>query len=98
MAPTVIAAGANTRTLTLFNDTFTGTRLDVSWSLRQGAPDGAVVASGSLTPDIAPGDHAQLPISFTAPSTTGLLYLDIRVEKPNHGVRFQDASTVYQVQ
>ena len=98
VAPTVIAAGANTRTLTLFNDTFTGTRLDVSWSLRQGAPDGAVVASGSLTPDIAPGDHAQLPISFTAPSTTGLLYLDIRVEKPNHGVLFQDASTVYQVQ
>ena len=98
VAPTVIAAGANTRILTLFNDTFNGTRLDVSWSLRQGAPDGAVVASGSLTPDIAPGDHAQLPISFTAPSTTDLLYLDIGVEKPNHGVLFQDASTVYQVQ
>lgn len=98
VAPTVIAAGANTRILTLFNDTFTGTRLGVSWSLRQGAPDGAVVASGSLTPDIAPGEHAQRPISFTAPATTDLLYLDIRVEKPGQGVLFQDASTVYQVQ
>ena len=98
VAPSVIAAGENTRTLTVFNDTFTGTRLEVTWSLRQGVPDGAVVASGSLTPDIAPGDHAAVPISFTAPVTTDPLYLDIRVEKPSHGVLFQDASTVYQVQ
>ena len=40
----------------------------------------------------------QLPISFTAPATTDLLYLDVRVEKPSQGVLFQDASTVYQVQ
>ena len=86
VAPSVIAAGENTRTLTVFNDTFTGTRLEVTWSLRQGAPDGAVVASGSLTPDIAPGDHAPVSISFTAPVTTDLLYLDIRVEKPGQGV------------
>ena len=39
VAPSVMPAGAPTRTLTVFNDTFTGTRLDVKWSLRQGAPD-----------------------------------------------------------
>ena len=94
----MIPAGATTRTLTVFNDTFTETRLDVKWSLRQGAPDGAVVAGGNLTPDIPLGDHARLAISFTAPSTPDLLYLDIRVEKPGQGVLFQDASTVYQVQ
>lgn len=98
VAPSAIGAGANTRTLTVFNDTLTESRLEVTWSLRLGAPDGAVVAGGSLTPDIAPGDHTALPISFTAPATTDLLYLDIRVETPNHGVLFQDASTVYQVQ
>lgn len=98
VAPSAIAAGANTRTLTVFNDTFAGTRLDVTWNLRQGAPDGAVVASGILAPDIAPGDRASVPISFTAPATTDLLYLDVRVEKPGEGVLFQDASTVYQVQ
>ncbi len=98
MAPSVIAAGANTRTLTVFNDTFTGTRLDMSWSLRQGAPDGAVVASGSLSPDVAPGDHVPLPILLPLRPQRICCTSTSASRCESQGVLFKDASTVYQVQ
>ncbi|MFE5671020.1 glycoside hydrolase family 2 TIM barrel-domain containing protein [Agromyces sp. NPDC056523] len=98
IAPSTISAGMNTRTLTVFNDTFAGERVNVTWGLRQGSPTGPVVDGGTLTPTIALGEHVKLPITFAAPDTTEAVYLDIRVEKPGNGVLFQDASTVYKVQ
>ena len=75
-----------------------GRQLNVTWSLHQGAPEGPVIDGGTLTADVALGERAELPSSFTAPTTPELLYLDVRVEKPGQGILFQDASTVYQVE
>ena len=79
------------------HDTFPGEQLKVTWSLHQGSPEGSVIDGGTLTADIALGEHGELPISFTAPTTPELLYLDVRVERPGQGILFQDSSTVYQV-
>ena len=96
--PALIAAGSTTRVLTLFNDTFAGEQLTVSWSLHTGSPTGEAVDEGSFDTAISLGGRQQLPLTFDAPATDAPLYLDIRVSKPGQGVLFQDASTVYEVQ
>ena len=95
--PASIAPGANTRTLTAFNDTFAGDRLTVTWTLRAGSPTGKAVDGGVLTPRIPPGGQRRLDLTFEAPDTTQPLHLELRVTKAGDGLLYRDASTVYQV-
>ena len=48
--PTVQPNQTLTRTLDVYNDTFSGTAVDVFWELRQGATTGSIVASGQMHP------------------------------------------------
>lgn len=97
IAPSAITAGPTTRTLTVFNDTFSGEELTIRWTVRAGAPDGAEVAAGTIDTSIALGTSAQVPVTFDAPSGAGLLFLELEVAKPD-GTVFHDTSTTYQVQ
>jgi hypothetical protein len=96
--PAVITPGSTTRQLTVFNDSFSGERLTVSWSLRAGSASGRPVDRGSADWKVGLGGRQQYPITFTAPATGQPLYLDITVKKPGEGTLFHDASTVFQVQ
>jgi hypothetical protein len=82
-----------TRTLVVFNDTFEGTRVDVRWELRRGAPDGARVAAQNLRLDVPLGQSVQQPITFIPPATGGPLYLVLTASKPGDGVLFKDDGT-----
>ncbi|MGI8329539.1 glycoside hydrolase family 2 TIM barrel-domain containing protein [Actinomadura scrupuli] len=96
--PATVAPGRTTRLLTLFNDTFQGERLNVTWRLRSGSPAGRVLEEGRFASDLALGSRRQSPITFTVPDTRGPLYLDLQVSKPGEGTLYRDASTVYSVQ
>jgi hypothetical protein len=96
-APATISAGRNNRALSVFNDTFAGDQLLLTWNLRAGSPTGTTVDAGLLRQRIPLGGHQQIPLTFTAPHTTQPLYLTIQVTKPGSGVLFRDASTVYTI-
>jgi hypothetical protein len=98
VAPTAITPGPTTRTLTVFNDTLRGTRLDLTWTLRAGSADGPVVETGHERLTIELGGRQQLPITFDAPAGAQDLHLELQVAKPGEGVLFQDALTTYRVQ
>ena len=94
-APGQLFAGSTTRAMTVFNDTLAGTRLDVVWRLRTGSAGGAVVDQGRIRRDIPLGTSAQVPVTFTVPTTDQPLFLELQVSKPGEGVLFRDTSTVY---
>ena len=57
-----------TRTLTLYNDTFGGTAVDVFWEFRRDAPDGPLYASGKIATVVPLGYTKTETIAFTAPN------------------------------
>jgi len=94
--PSAVSSGSNTRALTVFNDTFAGTDLDVTWKLHSGSTTGEVIDTGHLATRVPLGDHKSVPVSFDAHGRTDRLYLELTVSKPGSGVLFHDSSTVYQ--
>ncbi len=55
------------RNLVVYNDTFSGTAVDVFWELRAGSPTGALSASGELHPNIPLGYIYNNAINFMVP-------------------------------
>ncbi len=55
------------RTLRIYNDTFSGTAVDVTWELRQGSATGSVIDSGTINATVPLGYTATEDISFTIP-------------------------------
>ena len=72
-----------TRTLNVYNDTFSGTAVDVSWELRQGSATGQLAGSGQMHPTIPLGCICTNAIRFTVPSLPNgtLLYLVLQTYK-----------------
>lgn len=95
--PAVIPPGPTTRQLTVFNDTFSGERLIISWSVRAGSATGPRVAWGNVDLKVELGSRQQYPLTFTAPATGQPLYLDVTVTKPGQGKLYHDTSTVFHV-
>jgi len=56
-----------TRTLDVYNDTFSGTAVDVFWELRQDSATGATLASGQIHPTIALDMFIQIQSVFDFP-------------------------------
>jgi hypothetical protein len=68
-APFVAPNTATTRSLTVFNDTFSGgTSVNVAWELRQTSPTGTLATSGSFTATVPYGYRTVQNISFTTPN------------------------------
>jgi len=65
------------RQLVVFNDTFAGTAVDVSWEMHQGAADGAIADQGSMRLAIPLGQRQTITIGVTTPAagTTAVLVL-----------------------
>jgi len=72
-----------TRTLNIYNDTFSGTDVDVFWELRVGSPAGAIADSGVVHATVPLGYTVSEDISFTTPYVDNdtILYLVLRSEK-----------------
>ena len=72
-----------TRTLDVYNDTFSGTAVDVFWELHEGSATGSIVASGQMQPNITLGYVYSNSISFTFPNAADgtLCYLVLYTQK-----------------
>lgn len=79
--PVLNYSASVTRTLDIYNDTFSGTTVNVSWETHLGSPTGTLVASGALNPTVALGTHSEQTITFTTPSSGTELYLVLIAKK-----------------
>jgi hypothetical protein len=75
--PTVSAGSTAMRTLLVFNDTFSGTTVDVTWEFHAGSATGTIASSGTLNLTVPLGSMVTQTVNVTAPSsgTTGFLVL-----------------------
>ena len=93
--PTLVYGSQVTRTLDVFNDTFTGTNVDVTWQARLGSATGPVAASGTLPLNVPLGSHISPQISFTAPETGSQMYLVLTASKPGQGTLFRETGEYF---
>lgn len=66
--PFIGAAQSVTRQLTIYNDTFSGTAVDVFWELRQDSATGPIAASGVVNATVPLGYSTTQSITFTTPN------------------------------
>lgn len=88
-----------TRTLDVYNDTFSGTNVDVFWELRQGAATGSLVASGQMHPTITFGYIYSNSINFTFPDAAdGTLYYLVLFTQKSGVEMFRETAERFMIQ
>lgn len=87
-----------TRSLNVYNDTFSGTAVSVLWQLAQGSPSGTVVASGQVNLTVALGYVVNTPITFTIPNSVNgtVYYLVLSTQKAGVQI-FQETAEQFTV-
>jgi hypothetical protein len=79
--PTVAKGATRPTTLLIFNDTFSGTSVDVTWEIHSDSPTGTKGDSGTLTVDVPLATMGTKSITFTAPTSGTKFYLVLRAQK-----------------
>ncbi len=83
--PTVIPAMTKgdtaSRTLAIFNDTFSGTAVSVIWEVHTDSATGTTASNGTLSLDVPLGSMATQSINITAPNSGSKFYLVLRAQK-----------------
>jgi hypothetical protein len=93
-----VARGARlSRQLVVFNDTFAGTAVDLSWEMHQATADGPTIDQGSMRLDIPLGQRATLTIAVTAPATGTSAFLVLQSSKDSR-VIFRDDGQEFRLQ
>jgi hypothetical protein len=83
--------------LMVFNDTFSGTTVDVAWEVHADSPTGAIASQGQMSVEVPLGNRIQLPISVTVPQIGTTAYLVLIASKG--GVElFREDAEVLQLQ
>ncbi len=92
--PALTKGTMSSRTLPVFNDTFSGTAVDVTWEARADSPTGAVASSGTLNLDVPLGSMVTQSINVTAPTSGSTCYLVLRGQK-NGTTIFEETGEVF---
>jgi hypothetical protein len=95
---TAVAKGATRpTTLLIFNDTFSGTSVDVTWEIHSDSPTGTKGDSGTLTVDVPFATMATKSMTFTAPTSGSKFYLVLRAQK-NGATVFEEIDESFTLQ
>ena len=86
-----------TRQIVVFNDTFAGTAVDVTWEMHQGTADGAIADQGSMRLTIPLGQRQTISIGVTAPATGTAAVLVLQSAKDGR-VIFRDDGQQFRLQ
>ena len=86
--PAVAKGATRPTTLLIFNDTFSGTSVDVTWEIHSDSPTGTKGDSGTFTIDVPLATMGTKSITFTAPTSGTKFYLVLSAQK--------DGATVFQ--
>jgi hypothetical protein len=95
--PTVTKGSQVSRQLIVFNDTLSGTGVDVAWEMHQDSATGAMSGQGSMHLDIPLAGHATVTANVTAPSAGTSAVLVLQSSK-NGTVLFRDDGEVFTLQ
>ena len=69
------------RQLMVFNDTFAGTSIDVTWEIHSESASGTKGDSGTFTVEVPLATMATKSITITAPTSGTKFYLVLRAQK-----------------
>jgi hypothetical protein len=95
--PALTKGSSRATTLLVFNDTFSGTTVDVTWELHADSASGTMADSGTFSIDVPLASMATKSISVTAPSSGTKCYLVLRAQK-NGATLFQETDEVFNLQ
>ena len=82
------------RNLLIFNDTFAGTAVAVTWELRAGSATGAIASMGTFMVDIPLGSRVVHPITIHTPAAGTSCALVLRAQKDG-AVVFEDTAQLF---
>ena len=77
-----LAKGADrATTLLIFNDTFSGTSIDITWEVHADSATGPIASSATLQVEVPLGSMVTETITMTAPTEGTVCYLVLRAAK-----------------
>jgi hypothetical protein len=79
--PAVAKGATRPTTLLVFNDTFSGTSVDVTWEVHSDSPTGTKGDSGTFTIEVPLATMGTKSVTFTAPTSGTKFYLVLRAQK-----------------
>jgi hypothetical protein len=95
--PAIAKGATRTTNLLVFNDTFGGTTVNVTWEVHADTATGAIASSGTFMMDVPLGSMATKSITMTAPATGTRCYLVLRAAK-NGTTFFEETDESFTVQ
>ncbi|MGD0835938.1 MAG: glycoside hydrolase family 2 TIM barrel-domain containing protein [Polyangia bacterium] len=79
--PTIAKGATRTTSLLVFNDTFAGTTVDVTWEVHADSATGTLGSTGTFSIDVPLGTVGTQSITMTAPNSGTTCYLVLRAAK-----------------
>jgi hypothetical protein len=95
--PAIAKGATRATTLLIFNDTFAGTTISVTWEVHTDSPTGTIGASGTMTVDVPLASMATKSITMTAPTSGPKCYLVLRAQK-NGTTLFEETDESFTLQ
>jgi hypothetical protein len=95
--PTIAKGATRATTLLIFNDTFAGTSIDITWEVHADSATGTLGASGTLTVDVPLASMVTKSITMTAPTSGSKCYLVLRAQK-NGTTLFEETDASFTLQ
>jgi hypothetical protein len=95
--PAIAKGATRATTLLIFNDTSSGTSVDVTWEIHSDSPSRTKGDSGTLTVDVPFATMASKSIAITAPTSGTRFYLVLRAQK-NGATVFEETDESFTLQ
>jgi hypothetical protein len=95
--PTIAKGATRTTNLVIFNDTFSGTSIDLTWEVHADSPTGAVASSATVKVEVPLASSVSKSITMTAPASGTKCYLVLRAAK-NGTTLFEETDESFTVQ
>ena len=95
--PSLAKGAARATTLLIFNDTFSGTSIDITWEVHADSATGTLGATGTLTADVPFATMVTKSINITAPASGTKCYLVLRAQK-NGTTLFEETDESFNLQ
>ncbi len=95
--PAIAKGATRTTNLLIFNDTFAGTTINVTWEVHADSPTGTLGTSGTLAVDVPLASMATKSITMTAPTSGTKCYLVLRAQK-NGTTLFEETDESFTLQ
>jgi hypothetical protein len=95
--PAIAKGATRATTLLIFNDTFAGTSIDITWEVHADSATGTLGATGTLTVDVPLASMVTKSVTMTAPTSGTKCFLVLRAQK-NGTTLFEETDESFTLQ